>query len=47
MPCGGVVHSFDGSMQDLQQVLSHEQLFVGINGCRWGALRQGSSCMAC
>ena len=30
---GGVVHSFDGSAEELQQVLSLGKLSVGINGC--------------
>ena len=30
---GGVVHSFDGSLKDLDQVLAVAKLRVGINGC--------------
>eukprot|EP00887_Chlorella_sp_A99_P000630 scaffold5.g630.t1 len=32
-PAGGVVHSFDGSAAELQQLLRHPQLRIGINGC--------------
>ena len=32
-PFYGVVHSFTGSAQDLQGILNHENLFVGLNGC--------------
>ncbi len=28
---GGVVHSFDGSQEELQQVLEMEKLSIGIN----------------
>lgn len=29
----GVVHSFDGSLDEMQRVLQHEKLSIGINGC--------------
>ncbi|KAK1287770.1 hypothetical protein QJS10_CPB19g01307 [Acorus calamus] len=30
---GGVAHSFTGSMEDLDKLLSFDNLFLGINGC--------------
>ncbi|PKA45777.1 TatD DNase family protein [Apostasia shenzhenica] len=30
---GGVVHSFTGSTEDCDQLLSFEKLFIGVNGC--------------
>jgi len=32
-PAGGVVHSFDGSEDELAAVLAVQQLSVGLNGC--------------
>lgn len=33
MPRGGVVHSFDGSLDDLSSLLGMDNIFIGINGC--------------
>ena len=33
MPKGGVVHSFDGSLDDLITLLKMKSIFIGINGC--------------
>lgn len=33
MPKGGVVHSFDGSIDDLSSLLKIKNIFIGINGC--------------
>ena len=31
MPCGGVVHSFDGTETELAEVLKIDKLSIGIN----------------
>lgn len=33
MPNGGVVHSFDGSLQELEGLLQMKNIFIGLNGC--------------
>eukprot|EP00884_Botryococcus_braunii_P006182 jgi/Botrbrau1/15565/Bobra.0274s0008.2 len=30
---GAVIHSFDGSLSDLQSFLAFDRIFIGINGC--------------
>lgn len=30
---GGVVHSFDGSFEELNSLLKYDSIFIGINGC--------------
>lgn len=32
-PIRGVVHSFDGTLDEARLILSHPGLFIGLNGC--------------
>lgn len=33
MPKGGVVHSFDGSAEEIQELVGMAGIYIGINGC--------------